>query len=186
MLQLAEKFKLKKLSFTKDTNIYDCTDILNVVSASEAGFLRAELGFPDIKKSHDQDFFEALFSTVSFNKLIHLFSESLEPKIFPSGFFEIFDNLNIFRLTAQPGLLTDDLKNSYLSWVKAVDGFRQQLLGLEQFDYRYENQTFVMKRFPYAESRGISDAVSTAFSDLMEYTIALTNFVEEKLRLPIR
>lgn len=186
MLQLAEKLNLKKLSFTKDTAIYDCNDILNVVSAPEAGFLRAELGFPEIKKSHDQDFFETLFSTVSFSQLIHLFSESSEPKIFPSGFFELFDNLDIFRRTAQPGLLSEDLKNAYLSWGNAVDSFHQQLLGLEQFDYRYENQTFVMKPVPYAEYQGISDAVSTTFSDLAECTMELAKLVEGELRLAIR
>ncbi|MNW19362.1 hypothetical protein D3C71_2193200 [compost metagenome] len=73
-----------------------------------------------------------------------------------------------------------------MSWGNAVDGFRQQLLGLELFDYRYENQTFVMKRVPYAEFQGISDAVSTAFSDLAEYTMELAKLVEGKLRLPIR
>ena len=186
MLQRAEKLKLKELSFTKDTTIYDCNDILSVVSAPEAGFLRAELGFPEIKKSHDQDFFKALFSTVNFSKLIHLFNESLEPKIFPYGFLEVFDNLIIFRRTAQPGLLSDELKNAYLSWGSALDGFHEQLLGLEQFDYRDENQTFVMKRVPYAEFQGISDAVSTAFSDLAEYTMELAKLVEGKLRLPIR
>lgn len=186
MLQRAEKLKLKELSFTKDTTIYDCNDILSVVSAPEAGFLRAELGFPEIKKSHDQDFFKALFSTVSFSKLIHLFNESIEPKIFPYGFLEVFDNLNIFRRTAQPGLLSDELKNAYLSWESALDGFHQQLLGLEQFDYRDTNQTFVMKRVPYAEFQGISDAVNTAFSDLAEYTMELAKLVEGKLRLPIR
>jgi len=39
VLQLAEKVKLKALSFTKDTTVYDCTDILSVVSMPEAGFL---------------------------------------------------------------------------------------------------------------------------------------------------
>ncbi|OLS60555.1 hypothetical protein [Pseudomonas putida] len=186
VLQLAEKLKLKNFSFTKDTSIYDCNDILNVVSAPEAGFLRAELGFPDTKKSHDQDFFEILFSTVIFSKLIHLFNQSSEPKIFPSGFFEIFDALNIFRQTAQPGLLSDDLKNVYLNWGGAVDGFHLQLLELDQFDYRYENHTLIMKSFPYDEFQGVSDAVNTAFSDLVEYTMELAKFVEEKLRLPIR
>lgn len=186
ILQLAEKVKLKGLSFTKDTTIYDCNDILNVVSAPEAGFLRAELGFPDKKSSYDHEFFENLFSTVSFGKLMHLFNESIEPKIFPSGFFELFDNLDIFNRTAQPDLLSEDLKTAYVSWVDAVYSFHQQLLGLEQFDYVFENKTFVMKRVPAAQFQVIYDAVNTAFADLTRGTMGLANLVAEKLRIAIR
>lgn len=186
LLQLADKVKLKKLSFTKDTSVFDCADILNAVSAPEAGFLRAELGFPDRKTSNDHDFFETLFSTVSFRKLIYLFHESYEPKIFPGGFFAFFDDLNVFRMTAQPDLLSKDFKRAYSSWRNAVDSFHEQLLGLEQFDYRSENQTLTMKRVPYSEFQSISDAVSSAFKNLIECTMELAKLVEEKLRLPIR
>ncbi|VVP61708.1 hypothetical protein PS874_06334 [Pseudomonas fluorescens] len=187
MLQLAEKVKLKALSFTKNTTVYDCNDILNAVSAPGAGFLRAELGFIEEKKrSYDHEFFEGLFTTVSFSNLIHLCNESLEPKIFPSGFFELFDTLEFFNRTAQPDLLSRDLTEAYVAWVSAVYCFHEQLLGLDQFDYVFHNKTFVMKRVPSAQFQEIYDAVSTAFVGLTQGTMGLANLVAEKLQIAIR
>ncbi len=186
MLQLAEKVKLRGLSFITDTTVYDCNDILNVVSAPEASFLRAELGFPDKKSSYDHEFFETLFSTVSFSTLIHLYNQSMEPKIFPSGFIELFDNLDIFNQTAQPKLLSEDLKMAYVGWVDSVYSFQHQLLGLDQFDYVFENETFLMKNVPSAQFQGIYDTVNTAFADLAKGTMGLADIVAEKLRIPIR
>lgn len=186
VLQLAEKVKLKARSFTKDTDVFDCNDILNVVCAPEAGFLRAELGFHDKNSSYDHDFFEALFATVSFSNLIHLFNDSLEPKIFPSGFFELFDTLEIFNRTAQPDLLSQDLKEAYVIWVDAVYRFHEQLLGIDQFDYVFENQTFVMKRIPYPQFQGVCNEVSAAFVSLTQGTTQLAGLVAEKLRIAVR
>lgn len=123
ILQLAEKMNLQRLSLINDTKIFDCNDIMSVVSTPEAGFLRAELGFRETRISHDQAFFEKLFSTVSFSRLIHLLNESLEPKIFTYGFIDIFDTLEVFSKTAQPEFLSKDLKNAFLNWRDAVDVF---------------------------------------------------------------
>ncbi len=186
MLQLADKERLKAQSFTSHTVIYDCNDIVSVVSAPGAGFLRAELGFPERENSYDHDFFKSLFATVSFSNLIHLFNESLEPKIYPSGFFELFDTLDIFNRTAQPSLLRQDFNEVYVNWVNAVYSFHDQLLGRDQFEYVTENRTFVMKRLPFAQYQVVYEEVGAAFSALTQRTMQLANFVAEKLQIPIR
>lgn len=186
ILQLAEKMNLKRLSLINDTKIFDCNDIMSVVSTLEVGFLRAELGFRETRISHDQAFFEKLFSTVSFSRLIHLLNESLEPKIFPYGFIDIFDTLEVFSKTAQPELLSKDLKNAFLNWRDAVDVFCLQLLGLEQFDYKDNNDTLVMKRVPSGKYQSIFDAMMTAYSDMATHTVELAKLAEKRLRVPIR
>ncbi|MGG5283302.1 hypothetical protein ACQZ2G_04745 [Pseudomonas viridiflava] len=186
VLQRTEKVKLKGKSFTNKTEIFDCNDILSVVCAPRAGILRAELGFPDKKSSYDHDFFESLFAEVSFSNLIHLCNNSFTPKIYPHGFFELFDTMESFTLTAQPALLSPDLNEAYVSWVNAVDSFHEQLLGLDQFDYVFANRTFVMKRVAYPQYQAIYDEVSAAFAGLTQGTSQLLRLVAEKLRIAIR
>lgn len=186
LMQLADKEKLKAQSLMPNTSVYDCGDILNAVSAPQAGFLRAALGFPDKESSFEHDFFETLFGLVSFKKLVHLLNESLEPRIYPHAFFEIFDNLDIFNLTAQPGLLSQDLRDAFTGWADAVDGFCFHLLKRDLFDYVYANQTFVMKRLPSAQYEAVFPQVSEAFSSMGDQTLQLARLVEQRLRIHIR
>ena len=68
----------------------------------------------------------------------------------------------------------------------AVDSFHKQLLGLDQFDYVFENRTFVMKRVAYPQYQAIYDEVSAAFAGLTQGTSQLLRLVAEKLRIAIR
>lgn len=186
LMQLADKNKLKEQSLISNTTVYDCGDILNAVSAPGAGFLRAALGFPDEESSFEHDFFETLFGLVSFKKLIHLLNESLEPRIYPHAFFEIFDNLDIFNLTAQPGLLSPDLREAFKSWADSVDVFCFHLLKRDLFDYVYANQTFVMKQLPPKQYQVVYSEVSAAFSSMSSHTLQLARLVEKRLLIHIK
>ncbi|AZD30240.1 hypothetical protein [Pseudomonas chlororaphis] len=64
LMQLADKEKLKVQSLIPKTAVYDCSDIVNVVSAPQAGFLRGLLGFPDNETGQCKPKFEGVLSSV--------------------------------------------------------------------------------------------------------------------------
>lgn len=186
VLQLAEKETLLGLSYTRQTEIFGCSDILNIVSAPGAAHLRAELGFPEVNESHDHAFFTSLYSIVSFKNLIYLFEESLPPRIFPMGFFEIFDTLAIFDRTAQPELLTEEMHTAYRNWTSRVYDFSHHLLDLENFEAIFNNRTLVMKKVSQEEYKIISAVMNETFNALWQETNSFVTTISRSLRIAIR
>ncbi|MCP1518891.1 hypothetical protein J2Y74_003201 [Pseudomonas migulae] len=185
ILQLSEKKSLISRSSVPKTVIYDCTDILSLVSAPDAGFLRAELGFSEKIKSHDDEFFSELYRQVSFRKLINLFNDSIAPKLFPNGFFEIFDGLDYFNQTAQPKLLSRQFKIVFDAWEDSVGEFRNDLLYRDQFESTPDSRRLRLKQMDYVQFERVSKEVNLSFDSMVENTLSLARTAEEKLKLAI-
>ncbi|WP_146023277.1 hypothetical protein [Pseudomonas sp. GW456-12-10-14-LB2] len=73
LMQLADKEKLKFQSPISKTAVYDCGDILSAVSAPQAGFLRALLGFPDKESMPSKPRFEGVLSSIEDYKVFSSF-----------------------------------------------------------------------------------------------------------------
>lgn len=83
LMQLADKERLRIKSLIPKTAVYDCSDILSVVSAPKAGYLRALLGFPDREPEQRKPKFEGVLSSIEdYKKLSDFIGENEEGIVF--------------------------------------------------------------------------------------------------------
>lgn len=182
-LQLTEKSELKGLSLIPATTIYCCYDIISHISKPEAGFLRAELGFPSKSQTHDESFSRDLYNAIGFKDLILIINESISPKIFPYRLINVADGISHFDMTAQPRLLSAGLREPYYRWRDAYSEFEEILL--HSGNYEYKSNNFVMRQLSRDEYLDFYQAASNAFDDFARSTLDLARKIEELCHLPL-